>query len=1335
MQKIRTLSIFWLLLLSGSLLFAASPSWWSHVSTQVVDEEADEENYAPANLGQLKHMAKMAKTHLDMVLFGGSGTSVGPLVESFEPRSGMGYTQPQIDAFLAENYAPINLGQLKAVAKPFYDRLMEAGYDTRANLISHGYPAEWAFDYPWDPETSVEENYAPANLGQLKAVFSFDLSTFDTDLDGLPDEWEDLYFGDIFSNGYEDTDGDGLTNLQEFASGSDPNNFYSQGEVTIIPYLTISGGNNQIGGVGRYLPDPLSVQVRSGSSTGPLLDNAPVTLNVVSGSGSLATTFGGTAPTSALIVRTGTDGIARAYYKQGLVTAVTSTITLQAGGTTGPSFTATTIPVEEQPVLSASYSKIADTRVIKFSSSSTTSVVNYTTDGSSPLVGTPLQVAPGELVRIPRNSTIRAVATGTGGSEPSDELNITFGRAQVRSGNDFDAAVSESGLIYTWGSYNQFGQLGKGHTQAEYFPFEISGQTGVVSAAVGGYHTVVIKDDSTVYSAGLNNSGQLGNGTTTGTNALVQTGSLQFEEVHSGDSHTVAITASGTIYTWGDDGSGRLANGAGSSSTSPMVVGSGSYQSVAAGLEHTLAIDSTGHMVAAGVGAYGAMGNGSTSDQQSFVTSGTASGAGAYLQDIVQVAGGRYFSVALRKDGTVWTTGRNNIGQLGLGNTTDVSYLTAVPSLGDVVKIAAGDSHTLVLKGDGTVYGWGSNAGKQLVTTGTLTSYTSPVQLDGVANAVDISAGESQSLILLADGRVVMVGKDSRTNPIVLADQAEKPAVSHVSGNYRSAISVQVTTSSTNSVLHYTLDGSVPTESSPTVDSGDNVSITTSGILRVLAFEEGLQPSGLVHRVYSIGGRVRTNPGYNSYQSTMGVDSEGNVFVIGRNGNGKFGLGNNDNQTLPQYVAALSDVKDIALGEIHALFLKEDGTVWAAGYNGYGQLGNGSNTGSSTPVQVSGLTNVVAIACSADHSMALKADGTVWTWGRNVSGELGDNSTTDRNVPVQASGLTDVVAITTSGNESMAVKSDGTLWHWGSGGKFNTGQKNVPVVCTSIRDVTDVSGEWEYVLAAREEGRAWASGRNVNGVLGDSNLNSGDERRYFSPVDDLTDVVGVGTGHQHAFAVGADGRLWAWGGMDNGKLGLGVYGPGSGITSNYFSGQIQSTPAQVQIPVKVIAADGSDGHSVATGRGGGVSFWAWGMGDQRAIGDGILTDHHLPTLISLLGYEDTDGDGLADWQEELIGSDPNSADSNGNGIDDKTEYYAGLDLLDLDSDGDGISNADELEAGTNPFLADTDGDGVPDDEDAFPLDPTRSTAPTPDPGDTTSPSITLTAPTGATLLP
>jgi hypothetical protein len=237
-----------LFMLIGSLLLAAfvvrllaaPPGWWSAPGTQIVDPAAEQDNYAPANLGQLKHTATQAKKHLDQQLaaVGGAGATINALIAGFEPRAGQGYTPEQIAAFKEANYAPVNLGQLKAVAKPFYDRLHALGVDTKVGLIAHGYPATWTHTYPWNPadpwnlptpqgqQVDKTVNYAPANLGQLKLTFSFDANQ-DTDEDGIPDWWEHLYASAGLDphnpSDASQTAPGGLTFLQSYEMGIDPN--------------------------------------------------------------------------------------------------------------------------------------------------------------------------------------------------------------------------------------------------------------------------------------------------------------------------------------------------------------------------------------------------------------------------------------------------------------------------------------------------------------------------------------------------------------------------------------------------------------------------------------------------------------------------------------------------------------------------------------------------------------------------------------------------------------------------------------------------------------------------------------------------------------------------------------------------------------------------------------------------------------------------------------------------------------------------------------------------------------------------------------------------------
>src|SRR6185369_5691485 len=84
------------------------------------------------------------------------------------------------------------------------------------------------------------------------------------------------------------------------------------------------------------------------------------------------------------------------------------------------------------------------------------------------------------------------------------------------------------------------------------------------------------------------------------------------------------------------------------------------------------------------------------------------------LTDVVAIAGGYGYSLALLNDGTVWAWGINQYGQLGNGNNISSNVPVQVNSLTDMIAIGGGSYHCLALKNDGTVWAWGFNSSGEL---------------------------------------------------------------------------------------------------------------------------------------------------------------------------------------------------------------------------------------------------------------------------------------------------------------------------------------------------------------------------------------------------------------------------------------------------------------------------------------------------------------------------------------------------------------------------------------------------------------------------------------------
>lgn len=262
----------------------------------------------------------------------------------------------------------------------------------------------------------------------------------------------------------------------------------------------------------------------------------------------------------------------------------------------------------------------------------------------------------------------------------------------------------------------------------------------------------------TPYTWGANPQGQLGDGTTTAHLAPAPVpGLTDAVDVAGGREHVVALRSDGQVVAWGDNAFGQIGDGTFTDRWSPTpVVGlPADIAAVATGHYSSFALTSDGLVYGWGQNALGQLGDGTTTKRSVPVRVGNLTG-------IQQIVGGRDFSAALASDGTVWTWGSNANGECGDGTTTSMHLSPVqVPGLNQVVELSAGRNHALALLSNGTLVSWGLNSSGQLG-DGTKTTRRSPVAVSGLTNVVKIATGADDSLALRSDGTVWSWGEGGR---------------------------------------------------------------------------------------------------------------------------------------------------------------------------------------------------------------------------------------------------------------------------------------------------------------------------------------------------------------------------------------------------------------------------------------------------------------------------------------------------------------------------------------------------------------------------------------------
>ena len=730
------------------------------------------------------------------------------------------------------------------------------------------------------------------------------------------------------------------------------------------------------------------------------------------------------------------------------------------------------------------------------------------------------------------------------------------------------------------------------------------------------------------------------------TSAMGSSGALNQGQnvIAVGANHSLAIDADGQLFAWGDNSNGQLGNGTGLDTNVPVAVSTAAFPAatrfiaVAAHSNTSLALASNGQLYSWGNNANGQLGDGSNVNRATPVE---VSILGVVF---TQIAVASTHTLALTADGSIYSWGKNNSGQLGDGSKVD----TLVPILVDrsgiagskvFVSIAAGSGFAGYSHGvtdDGSLYGWGGNWSYQLG-DGTSVDQTTPVAVStsnlaaGVKFAA-VASGAGHSLALTSEGRIYgwgsnqfgKVGDGSNTDRAI-------PVLVAASGPM-SGESVVAISAGENHSLALTSTGQLfawGRGSSGSLGNGALASVNSPSAVSTSSF-----PVGIDFRSIAAGANT-----------SMAISTGGQLFSWGYNGDGQLGIGLPTLfQPTPLAVSTSglpinTTFSSISVGFDHTLALSSEGLIYAWGANSEGQLGDGTQSLSAVPVPVS-TTNFPAgttfsqIATGRQYSMALSTEGVIYAWGVNGSGQLGDGTNVESSLPLEItrSGLaaptTTFSSITVGWKHSLALTADGELFTWGSDSHAQLARNNVSStngIPTPADSAKLPSGVTFSALAANplstlalgSDGRVYGWGDNYYGQLGDGSKNNANSFTRVLIVGALAGkaIVQIAGGSEHFVGLDSAGDLYSWGNNTDGASPASFIGQ-LGVGSSPAESSIPLNVDTTAVPTGTTFAFASAGYFSSTAISSAGDLYAWGENSFGQLGNGTRVDVSVPTAVS-----------------------------------------------------------------------------------------------------------------------
>ena len=431
-------------------------------------------------------------------------------------------------------------------------------------------------------------------------------------------------------------------------------------------------------------------------------------------------------------------------------------------------------------------------------------------------------------------------------------------------------------------------------------------------------------------------------------------------------------------------------------------------------------------------------------------------------------------TVALKADGTVWSWGNNDYGQLGIGNKNTKAAPVQVANLDNIIDISVGYYDTIAVKNDGTVWSFGYNKYGQLG-DGSSSDRISPVQVikeDGteLTNIVKVAGGTYRTVALDTDGNVWIWGYGYSTTAKKLSTLKN---IIDISPNYVVDI-----------------DGNV-------FKTDDATQLNISNILRV---SEG-------------------------YNHTLFLSRDGKGYSLGDNSKGQLGIGSLKNSDIPTLIkddlgtGELTNIKELSAGKEFSMALLKDGSTYVWGSNDNYKLATMQETNQVVPKKNDKIQNAMFIEAGVNNGAIIDVNGFVNSWGLGTYGAIGNRLYNTTSTPVVV------------GREDVVLDTNNITLHPGETHQITVTNKTFNVIEDVIdNSVMDYISENNTIASVDTLGLVSGVSEGTTTIVVNKQGTSYTSIAQVTVLPDGIDIEPMAlTCGSHTVILKADGTVWSYG--------------------------------------------------------------------------------------------------------------------------------------------------------------------------------------------------------------